>query len=95
MPEANRPVVWKYLRSPAVRWLETLFGTWTTESDPSCHPVSREYTVYNNDLADRTSEEQLFCSLQKAVLCLCGCDWVESPNAHDFPDSLPTSIIRI
>ncbi len=38
MPDANRPVVWKYLSSPLTRWLDTMLGTWTVESDPSCQP---------------------------------------------------------
>lgn len=39
IPEAYRPVVLKYLRRPVVRWLDTILGTWTTESEPSCQPT--------------------------------------------------------
>ena len=43
----------------------------------------------------RTSKEEIFCRLKKSVLGFCCCYGIESPNTHDFPDSVSTSIICI
>jgi hypothetical protein len=43
----------------------------------------------------RTSKEETLCRLKESVLGFCCCDGIESPNTHDFPDSVSTSIICV
>ena len=42
-----------------------------------------------------TPEKELLCCTEKAMLGLGVCDRVEPPDTHDFPDRLPTAVIRV
>src|SRR5262245_54075702 len=81
MPDAYRPVVCRYLRSPVVKWLETMLGTWTTESEPSCQPGNMLMTTAGRPRqihGTLTSEEELFCGAEKSMLRLRVGDGVEA-----------------
>lgn len=81
-----------------MRWFETVLGTWTTESEPSCQPVTRRQYVARHCIASivgRTSEEQLLSGAEESLLGLRIGNRIEAADAHDLANCVPTAVVGI